>query len=279
MQQNTETERLQGSGHMGDASSLLSLNSVNEATRTSCGAQCALSSGGFGVGNVHLASTSTSCQTNSPTLADLLKRVERLERSMAVQHGENQDVAQSHVNVDRGACLGGVFKSLLDFVHLRVPRRSQSQVLEERLQRLEFIGDARTHRAEDRDAVQRATTAPILQPGAFDSSAAATVGDGDGMASMTSKDGACDLEPTPPQRVSPCRPRRQLGRAQSAPEPPTLTAPEACCICLGAPRECAFTPCGHRCVCRVCGNFAVSTDRRCPICRVTATRVLRIIDP
>jgi len=53
---------------------------------------------------------------------------------------------------------------------------------------------------------------------------------------------------------------------------------ELCCICFSAPRECAFTPCGHRCVCRICGIGVVRVDRRCPICRVVAGRVLRIID-
>lgn len=81
-----------------------------------------------------------------------------------------------------------------------------------------------------------------------------------------------EKENTPP-------PRRTLGRAHSAPEPPSPTKMDACCICLSAPRECAFTPCGHRCVCRICGITAVRTDRRCPICRATAGRVLRILDP
>eukprot|EP00927_Polykrikos_kofoidii_P064955 TRINITY_DN60759_c0_g1_i1.p1 TRINITY_DN60759_c0_g1~~TRINITY_DN60759_c0_g1_i1.p1 ORF type:complete len:409 (+),score=51.81 TRINITY_DN60759_c0_g1_i1:119-1228(+) len=75
--------------------------------------------------------------------------------------------------------------------------------------------------------------------------------------------------------------RRQLGRANSAPEPPSslLVGKVLCCICMEAPRDCAFTPCGHRCVCRVCGNTTVRTDRRCPICRVAIGRVLRILDP
>lgn len=59
----------------------------------------------------------------------------------------------------------------------------------------------------------------------------------------------------------------------------TAESRELCCICIAAPRECAFTPCGHRCVCRICGIGAVRVDRRCPICRTVAGRVLRIIDP
>ncbi|CAK0872208.1 unnamed protein product [Prorocentrum cordatum] len=64
--------------------------------------------------------------------------------------------------------------------------------------------------------------------------------------------------------------------------PPAASArPEAmpCCICLSAQSEWAFTPCGHRCVCRLCGISAVRTDRRCPICRAVSGRVLRIVDP
>eukprot|EP00929_Paragymnodinium_shiwhaense_P065591 TRINITY_DN32864_c0_g1_i1.p1 TRINITY_DN32864_c0_g1~~TRINITY_DN32864_c0_g1_i1.p1 ORF type:complete len:387 (-),score=82.68 TRINITY_DN32864_c0_g1_i1:243-1403(-) len=77
------------------------------------------------------------------------------------------------------------------------------------------------------------------------------------------------------------KPRRQLGRAKSAPEPPVngLGDQKVCCVCMELPREYAFTPCGHRCVCRLCGTKAVHTDRRCPICRATAGRVLRILDP
>lgn len=90
-------------------------------------------------------------------------------------------------------------------------------------------------------------------------------------------DAATVLPPDEPKR-------RVLGRFHSAPEPPSPSAVKlagtgVCCICLEVPRECAFTPCGHRCVCRLCGIKAVQTDRRCPICRASAGRVLRIIDP
>lgn len=82
-----------------------------------------------------------------------------------------------------------------------------------------------------------------------------------------------------------------LRRSESARERDRLAAQEArfaqgetraqanCCVCLAAPRECAFTPCGHRCICRVCGITAVRLDRRCPICRATVGRLLRIVDP
>lgn len=62
-------------------------------------------------------------------------------------------------------------------------------------------------------------------------------------------------------------------------EAPPRKGPDLCVVCMAAPRECAFTPCGHRCVCRICGISAVRIDRRCPICRQTAGRVLRIVDP
>jgi len=60
---------------------------------------------------------------------------------------------------------------------------------------------------------------------------------------------------------------------------PPRASREVCCVCMDAPRECAFTPCGHRCICRLCGVTAVRADRRCPICRSTVTRLLRIVDP
>mmetsp|Transcript_8448 Transcript_8448/g.15910 ORF Transcript_8448/g.15910 Transcript_8448/m.15910 type:complete len:198 (-) Transcript_8448:251-844(-) len=54
---------------------------------------------------------------------------------------------------------------------------------------------------------------------------------------------------------------------------------KTCCVCMAVPRECAFTPCGHRCVCRLCGITVVRVDRRCPICRTTVGRLMRIVDP
>lgn len=68
--------------------------------------------------------------------------------------------------------------------------------------------------------------------------------------------------------------------ASTPPVPSQLPPPrQTCCVCMDAPRECAFTPCGHLCVCRICGTTAVRLDRRCPICRATIGRVLRIVDP
>lgn len=82
-----------------------------------------------------------------------------------------------------------------------------------------------------------------------------------------------------------CEPDHQ-GRApdaQATPQAPgdasSRSEKELCCICMAQPRECAFTPCGHRCACRICGITAVRTDRRCPICRAATGRVIRIIDP
>jgi len=71
--------------------------------------------------------------------------------------------------------------------------------------------------------------------------------------------------------------KRQLRQSHSEPAEPSKS--DLCCICFSMPRECAFTPCGHRCVCRMCGIAAVRSDRRCPICRAVAGRVLRILDP
>lgn len=42
-----------------------------------------------------------------------------------------------------------------------------------------------------------------------------------------------------------------------------------CCICLDKPKDAAFYPCGHECVCFPCGKTFLNqaTHKLCPICR------------
>jgi len=54
-----------------------------------------------------------------------------------------------------------------------------------------------------------------------------------------------------------------------------------CCICMKAQRECAFTPCGHRCVCTTCACFTIEgndSKAQCPMCRAAVFGTLRIYD-
>eukprot|EP01105_Mastigella_eilhardi_P024203 TRINITY_DN6277_c0_g1_i1.p1 TRINITY_DN6277_c0_g1~~TRINITY_DN6277_c0_g1_i1.p1 ORF type:complete len:303 (-),score=97.04 TRINITY_DN6277_c0_g1_i1:90-998(-) len=48
-----------------------------------------------------------------------------------------------------------------------------------------------------------------------------------------------------------------------------------CVVCLARPRECAFCPCGHLCVCSAC---AVQLPRGspCPVCRATVAGTMRV---
>jgi hypothetical protein len=45
-----------------------------------------------------------------------------------------------------------------------------------------------------------------------------------------------------------------------------------CSICMDAPKTRACVPCGHVCVCEACA----APLKRCPICRVTCTDIMRI---
>lgn len=52
-----------------------------------------------------------------------------------------------------------------------------------------------------------------------------------------------------------------------------------CSVCLTAPRDHAFVPCGHRCVCGGCGHLIMSRPcAACPMCRERIQGCLRIWD-
>lgn len=56
---------------------------------------------------------------------------------------------------------------------------------------------------------------------------------------------------------------------ESKQTPPAPDQP--CCVCLDQPKTTAIIPCGHRCVCLLCGERLrvrpVASQRRCPVCR------------
>jgi len=45
-----------------------------------------------------------------------------------------------------------------------------------------------------------------------------------------------------------------------------------CVVCLENPKNCAFVPCGHMCVCYGCGQQL----KKCPICRIDSTQLIKI---
>ncbi|KAG0586975.1 hypothetical protein KC19_2G131700 [Ceratodon purpureus] len=52
-----------------------------------------------------------------------------------------------------------------------------------------------------------------------------------------------------------------------------------CTICLDAPKDSFFDPCGHRCTCYSCGmKIQGGNSNRCPMCRQTIRTVRRIYD-
>jgi len=52
---------------------------------------------------------------------------------------------------------------------------------------------------------------------------------------------------------------------------------QLCVVCLLAPKTHAFVPCGHRCVCALCGsNICKETRASCPVCRAPAQELLHV---
>ncbi|XP_024361309.1 E3 ubiquitin-protein ligase APD2 [Physcomitrium patens] len=51
-----------------------------------------------------------------------------------------------------------------------------------------------------------------------------------------------------------------------------------CNICLDAPKDCFFDPCGHRCTCFTCGQRIQGNSSTCPICRQPIRAVRKIFD-
>lgn len=54
---------------------------------------------------------------------------------------------------------------------------------------------------------------------------------------------------------------------------------QLCTICLDAPKDCFFDPCGHRCTCYSCGRrIQGGNTATCPICRQPIKAVRKIFD-
>lgn len=57
-----------------------------------------------------------------------------------------------------------------------------------------------------------------------------------------------------------------------------LAGQDKCCVCMDAPKNTAFIPCGHRCACAKCAENMRSVSRRCPVCRQDIQSAQRIFD-
>jgi hypothetical protein len=52
-----------------------------------------------------------------------------------------------------------------------------------------------------------------------------------------------------------------------------------CLICAANPKECAFVPCGHLCVCQKCASELIAISHKCPVCRADTTSTIKIFVP
>ncbi len=46
-------------------------------------------------------------------------------------------------------------------------------------------------------------------------------------------------------------------------------------MCLENPKESVFVPCGHRCMCYECAVKSYEKFKKCPLCQVTSTDILK----
>ena len=75
--------------------------------------------------------------------------------------------------------------------------------------------------------------------------------------------------------------REHYSKIESAQKDPTvLTAPptndNTCSVCMDEQKNCAFVPCGHLTVCFVCANEILEQNGKCPLCRTSIERILKI---
>ncbi|CAJ1344413.1 unnamed protein product [Effrenium voratum] len=72
--------------------------------------------------------------------------------------------------------------------------------------------------------------------------------------------------------------RRREGSCEA---PQTNQAPDEgfCVVCLEQPADTAVVPCGHMCGCHRCMNAIMEAERLCPVCRGTASSIMRIYRP
>ncbi|KAE9591995.1 putative aminoacyltransferase, E1 ubiquitin-activating enzyme [Lupinus albus] len=56
----------------------------------------------------------------------------------------------------------------------------------------------------------------------------------------------------------------------------SINSRRLCAICLDAPRECFFLPCGHCVACFACGTRIEEASATCPVCRRNIKKVRKI---
>ena len=50
---------------------------------------------------------------------------------------------------------------------------------------------------------------------------------------------------------------------------------DTCVVCMDAEKTHSFVPCGHKCVCKTCGE---TLRNKCPICKQKVQSILRVYD-
>jgi hypothetical protein len=86
---------------------------------------------------------------------------------------------------------------------------------------------------------------------------------------------ALDAPPSAPQPAAAAPPTQDAPPDAAAPQP-------MCCVCMDAPLQVAFMPCGHMAACVACGERVMSAGAqrrdgaRCPICGEATQRFMRV---
>lgn len=80
---------------------------------------------------------------------------------------------------------------------------------------------------------------------------------------MKSEDLRLMFNLSPKQAAACTKQIKQLKKIHKA----AFTLPEACLVCMDAPKQFGFYPCGHVCVCSGCSQRLVEQSPKCPVCR------------
>ena len=66
--------------------------------------------------------------------------------------------------------------------------------------------------------------------------------------------------------------------AMQSQAPSNTNRPEnkRCCVCLSEESTIVIIPCGHLCLCNLCGDKFLDNRDKCPICRVKVSSKLRV---
>ena len=82
-----------------------------------------------------------------------------------------------------------------------------------------------------------------------------------------------DVPDTPKRKAN----KKNKVLEQNGMSPLVLATPSQCIVCWESDATHAFVPCGHRCVCDICGKQLLARElKKCPVCRASYQRLMKV---